>query len=186
MSKMLREQAALRAFEALLPTLPVREAARKAVEAADVFVAAFEGKPAPTGGGGHEAPAKGQAEAKAAPSVATDEDLDGPYGNPEVRFDPKRWKGPSYVGQKFSDCPSDYLECFADFADWLADKRRQEGDEKKAGYAARDASRARGWAKRNNGQGKPAAGQHRTTTADEEFGRMPPPDDAAAIDDIPF
>lgn len=186
MSKTLREQAALRAFEVFVATMPAGEAARKAVSAADVFVAAFEGKPAPTGGAGHEAPAKAQPEVTTH-EVASDADLDGPYGNPDVRFDPKRWKGPSYVGCKMSDCPSDYLECTADFADWLAKKRREEGDEKKAGYAARDAARARGWARRNDGTGKPVAGQHRTTSPAEEFGHGPPPDDGlSGVDDIPF
>jgi len=183
MSKTLREQAALRAFEVFLVSKPIGEAARRAVEAADVFVAAFEGKPAPTGGSAHEAPARPQAEA-VEHEVASDADLDGKYGDPEVRRDPKSWGGPSYVGCKFSQCPPEYLDKLAGLFDWQAKQDESKGDPR-AKWKRLDAGRARGWAKRNNGQGKPAAGQHRTTTADEEFGREPPPDDAA-IDDIPF
>ena len=87
----------------------------------------------------------------AAIEVASDADLDGKYGDPEIRRDPPRWDGPSYVGQKFSHCPADYLETLAGFYEWKATKDEAKGDEqskKYARYARQDAARARGWAKR--------------------------------------
>lgn len=87
--------------------------------------------------------------------IADDRELDSQYGNPEVRFDPKRWTGASYKGRKYSECPSDFLETLASFLDWSAGKDEASGDPelvKKAGYRRRDSSRARGWARRNAGK----------------------------------
>lgn len=91
--------------------------------------------------------------ASAAPSgeVASDSDLDGQFGNPEIRKDPPRWKGESYAGQHYSAAPAEYLESLAGFLIWCADRDEQTGDADKikyAGYKRRDAARARGWAKR--------------------------------------
>lgn len=86
--------------------------------------------------------------------VATDADLDGKYGNEPVRKDPPKWikdGGASYVGRRLSECPAEYLDAVASFADWRRGKDEQKGDEqgmKNAGYAARDAARARGHAAR--------------------------------------
>jgi hypothetical protein len=85
-------------------------------------------------------------------AVASDRDLDSQYGDPEVRFDPKRWTGESWKGAKFSECPPAFLECLAEFFDWSAGKDEASGDPdlvKKAGYRRKDAARARGWARRN-------------------------------------
>lgn len=90
-----------------------------------------------------------------APRVADDADLDGEWGAPAVRKDPKRWTGPSYVGKKYSECPSDYLLQLAGLLDWQAAKDKEKGDTdslKYAGYKERDAARARGWAARNKGK----------------------------------
>jgi hypothetical protein len=92
---------------------------------------------------------------KAPPPVADDADLDGEWGAPAVRKDPKRWTGASYVGKKYSECPSDYLLQLAGLLDWQAGKDEEKGDTdslKYAGYKRRDAARARGWAKRNAGK----------------------------------
>lgn len=91
-------------------------------------------------------------------AVAPDFDLDGQWGDPEVRKDSPQWiknGGASYVGRKFSECPSDYLEALAAFFDWKAGKDEATGEPEKlkyAGYARKDAARARGWAKRNKGK----------------------------------
>lgn len=96
-----------------------------------------------------------QTSAPAAPAVASDFDLDSQYGNPEVRKDSPQWLklgGASYVGRRFSECPADYLESLASFFEWKAGKDEAEGTPEKlkyAGYARKDAGRARGWAKRN-------------------------------------
>lgn len=95
--------------------------------------------------------------AKAAPTATgtfskksvTDEDLDGKYGNPEVRMVPSRWSGPDYKGWKFGDCPPEFLEEMAGMLDAIA--RKQAGDPAKAKFSdwsAKDAARARGWAER--------------------------------------
>lgn len=95
--------------------------------------------------------------AKAAPTATgtfskksvTDEDLDGKYGNPEVRMVPSRWTGLDYKGWKFGDCPPEFLEEMAGMLDAIA--RKQAGDPAKAKFSdwsAKDAARARGWAER--------------------------------------
>jgi hypothetical protein len=98
-------------------------------------------------------------------NIAPDSDLDSTYGNPLIKKDPPKWTGASYVGCNYADCPSDYLDSLAGFLDWKAGKDEEaartasgeEADKKRkyAGYARKDAARARGWAKRN--VGKPAA-----------------------------
>lgn len=83
--------------------------------------------------------------------VAPASDLDGEWGNPEVRKDPPRWDGPSFAGRKYSECPADFLESLAGFLDWAAGKDEETGDAQKlkyAGYKRKDAARARGWAAR--------------------------------------
>lgn len=97
--------------------------------------------------------------AEEGPRVASDAELDSGTGDPEVRKDPKRWKGDSYQGQRMSACPPDYLDTLADSCDWKADKDRDEAAgitdpaerAKKLGYsrgAAKEAALARGWARR--------------------------------------
>lgn len=96
--------------------------------------------------------------------VATDDELDGEWGNPEVRKDPpaKYWKKGtpaelldiSCVGMRFSDCPADYLEALAKYKEssaWVKEKNSPNDEQqmKYASYDRRDARRARGWALRN-------------------------------------
>lgn len=97
---------------------------------------------------------------QAAPTVATvasGHDLDGEYGNPEVRRDPKDWRGPSMVGRRFSDCPPEFLDMVAALNDWRARKDDEAGARGEVGtkgkpkdghFARLDAARARGWAAR--------------------------------------
>lgn len=47
--------------------------------------------------------------------------------DPEVRRDPPRWTGPSYVGQKYSHCPPDWLRAEAAFRCWKAEMADKEG-----------------------------------------------------------
>lgn len=79
--------------------------------------------------------------------VAPDSDLDGQYGDPQVKFSPKRWTGDNYKGSSFSACPPDFLDALAEALQWSSEHPKA-GKEKYAAYDARDASRARGWAKR--------------------------------------
>ena len=86
--------------------------------------------------------------------VASDRDLDGQYGDPEVRYTVSRWDGEQHKGQKFSECPADFLGALASLLDWTADQAEDENKMTNAGkpvapYRRMDAARARGWAKRN-------------------------------------
>lgn len=87
-------------------------------------------------------------------AVAPESELDSQYGNPLVRKDPKRWTesgGASCVGRKYAECPPDFLDALASLLEWQAGKDDEKGTPegtKYAGYARKDAARARGWAKR--------------------------------------
>lgn len=125
--------------------------------------------------------------AQGATPPADDADLDGPYGNPEIKFDPKRWSGQSFVGCRFSDCPPDYLETLAGYLDWqarVADEKNEmlNNGKPKSHYKRLDAARARGWARRNASKstGRPAAARPRPTTMNDPD--MPSIDG----DDLPF
>jgi len=91
-----------------------------------------------------------------APVVA---DIDGPYGDPDIRKDPspKHWSGASHAGKKMSQCPADYLNAFAKWKDACVYMKTKELDKltepqaiadttKYAGYDRKDAARARAWA----------------------------------------
>lgn len=114
-------------------------------------------------------------------TVASDEELDGRWGDPEVRYDPKRWTGDSYKGANYSRCPSAYLEELAGFLDWQADMDAKSGDPSKqkfVEYKRRDAARARGWAIRNR--------EKRADQGGLGFGDGDPSDDGEQFDDGRF
>lgn len=74
-------------------------------------------------------------------------DLDGAHGDPVVKAkDPRDWTGPSMQGQRFSQCPPEYLDLLASRYDYFASKDGAEPKDIK--YATLDAARARGWAAR--------------------------------------
>lgn len=94
-----------------------------------------------------------------APETAADPveavDLDGKYGDPEVRAkDPRDWTGEPMKGRRFSECPAEYLDLLAARFEFFAGR---EPDAKKANYNRLDAGRARGWAARKRNGWKPAA-----------------------------
>jgi hypothetical protein len=84
--------------------------------------------------------------------AASDEELDGQYGDPEIRRDPPKWEGPSYAGQHMSSVPDPtYLKKLAGFLLWQATKDEERGDDKSkknAWYSRQRASMALGWARR--------------------------------------
>ena len=89
--------------------------------------------------------------ADGAPKIASDADLDGKFGDPEIRArDPRDWTGPTMKGRKFSECPAEYLDLLAERLDYFAEKNAAgtEDEQKKARYQRLDAARARGWASR--------------------------------------
>lgn len=78
--------------------------------------------------------------------AASDADLDGPHGDPDIKAkSPRDWTGEAMTGRKFSECPPEYLDLLAERFDYF---NTREEDAKKRGYNARDAARARGWAAR--------------------------------------
>ena len=92
------------------------------------------------------APAKSEA-------VASDRDLDGKYGDPEVKFDPRDWSGDSCKGLHMSACPAEFLDLLAETFDYFAQKAEDAKEVTSSGkavapYKRADAARARGWAKR--------------------------------------
>jgi hypothetical protein len=95
------------------------------------------------------------AEANQPEEVASDSDLDGQYGNPEIKAkDPRDWTGEPMAGRRMSECPVAYLDMIAERSAYFA---QQETDPKKAKYKRLDAARARGWAKRiRDGKHTPA------------------------------
>lgn len=103
-------------------------------------------------------------------TVASDRDLDGQYGNPEVKAkSPRDWTGDSQQGKRFSECPPDYLVLVADRLDYFAEQNEEHAADqqapaeerqallKKAKYNRIDAARARGWAARLRGGWKAPA-----------------------------
>ena len=94
-----------------------------------------------------------QARAAAPKVVAADRDLDGKFGNPEVKFMPRDWTGPSFKGRRMSDCPPALLEMVAETFDYFASQAEAKDERTPKGkpvaeYKRQDAARARGWAKR--------------------------------------
>lgn len=94
------------------------------------------------------------------PAIADARDLDGKYGNPIIKFDPRDWAGDSFKNRSMSECPADYLDLVANAFEWFA-KKAQAADERTASgkpvadFKRKDAARARGWAKRIRGGWKP-------------------------------
>lgn len=92
---------------------------------------------------------------------ATDDELDGKYGDPTVRKDPtaRYWKGESHRGIRYSRCPPDFLDAMVRYklacsfmskknAETAEDPKKKADLQKYAGYDTRDASYAAGWARR--------------------------------------
>jgi len=89
------------------------------------------------------------------PEVASDRDLDSPYGDPVVRIGNLRdWTGEPMKGRKYSECPSEFLDILASTLEYFAGKSEANGDTLNNGrprcdYERKDAARARGWSRRN-------------------------------------
>lgn len=117
----------------------------------------------------------------ATPTLATDRDLDGKYGDPVVKFDPRDWTGRTCKGLHLSQCPAPFLDLLAETFDYFARKADADGtvtDKGKsvADYKRQDAARARGWAKRIR-DGKVKSGEAESSSdfdaePDDDFGRQ--------------
>ena len=101
-----------------------------------------------------------QSRATVTQAVATDEDLDGKYGNPVVKFMPRDWTGEDYKGRHMSELPAPLLDMVAKTYDYFAQRAEDNHEMTTTGkpvgpYKRLDAARARGWAKRvRDGKGR--------------------------------
>jgi len=141
------------------------------------------------------------------PGGDIDADIDGPRGDPEVRFMPKRWSGPDCKGRPFSACEPEFLDLLADAYEWFAQRDDESNAVDKNGgpkskWSRLDAARARAWSARlreQQGGGVAPAPRARTSAPsapaarrpsapDPGYGRPPAHDfgDATDNDDIPF
>lgn len=106
-------------------------------------------------------------------AMASDSDLDGPYGDEIIKKSPKRWLddgGADFAGCKMSECPPEFLRAFASLNDWMADRddaakktytNKKTGlDGPKSVFARKTAARARAWAKRNASMVQGASREH--------------------------
>jgi hypothetical protein len=126
--------------------------------------------------------------------IASDEDLDGKYGDPEVRRDPPRWSGESYAGRKYSETSPEFLDVMASFLDWAASQAEAKNEttasgQPRAPYLRRDAARARGWKARMLAGGAPRPAPRAEPARPRPAPPPPPPPaDEAYVgdDDIPF
>ena len=95
--------------------------------------------------------------------VASDRELDGQHGDPQVKIIPRDWTAGGVVkGQKMSLCPADFLDVFAETMDFFASRNdaNNEKDAKgrpKSHWDRQNAKLARGWARRIRDGWKPPA-----------------------------
>ena len=85
--------------------------------------------------------------------IAAASDLDGKYGDPILKFNPRNWTGPTFKERRFSECPPELLDMVADSLEYFGrkadeNKERTNSGKPKGDYNRADAARARGWAKR--------------------------------------
>ena len=138
------------------------------IERVEVRLGALEKTPRP-------APVQDVMTQMAAPledAIADDRDLDGPYGNPEIKRDPPRWTGTSFAGARFSDATPEYLESLAGFCEWKAresDKKNElaSNGKPRSQYLRKDAARARGWRRRILAGAQRTAPRPKPVAADE-------------------
>jgi hypothetical protein len=126
-------------------------------------------------------------------TVADDRDLDGKWGDPQVKFLPRDWTGDDYKNYRFSECPPALLDMLADAFDYFARKAEESGEtyngKPTAPYKRKNAARARGWAKRlRNGYKATAVDRQTGELLDEPAGEPAPMGGSEwpAEDEIPF
>jgi hypothetical protein len=93
---------------------------------------------------------------------ASDSDLDSQYGDEQIRFSPKSFRGPDYTGKRMSQCSPEFLEALAEAMTYAANNPKPDKLKYVAGNR-RSAARARGWSRRLRA------------------GVVPPPPDARAL-----
>lgn len=84
-------------------------------------------------------------------------DIDDPkWGDPEIRYVPKKWDGPSPLGQRMSQCSVRFLRFLASELESSARWKDSNGKEEHAEWDRRDAAKAAAWADRKEQQGEPS------------------------------
>lgn len=122
--------------------------------------------------------------------VDGDVDIDGPRGDPEVRFMPKRWSGADYKGQKFSSCDPEFLDMLADAYEWFAQRDDESGAVDKNGspkskWSRLDAARARAWSARLRGDSGAAPARSRgPAPSQSRRAPSPPPSNGRGAPDM--
>lgn len=87
------------------------------------------------------------------PDVADSAAMDGPYGDPVIKFTPRDWTGEPTNGLRLSECHPGALDLLAKAYDYFAQKNEAEGKLSTAGkpvapYDRKNAALCRGWAQR--------------------------------------
>ncbi len=96
----------------------------------------------------------------AAPSnVATEDEMNGMYGDPKSHFKPRDWTGPWSKGQFFSESQPELLDMLAPLYERFYEKKSADKDPK-AFYDRDNAKLARGWAARLRAGWKPKTPSH--------------------------
>jgi hypothetical protein len=109
-------------------------------------------------------------------AVASDVELTGPHGDPQIRMRVKDWSGPDMKGKRASQCPPEFLDLYADLLDWAAGKEEADPEKKRfAPLTRKDAARCRAHAKRKRDnpcplEGNPGAGGGGTAQGGDEWG----------------
>jgi hypothetical protein len=81
--------------------------------------------------------------------------IDDPkWGDPEIRYVPKKWDGPSPAGQRMSQCSVRFLDFLAGELARSADWKDNNGKAEHAEWDRRDAAKALAWAERKRSQGE--------------------------------
>ena len=86
-------------------------------------------------------------------------DIDNPkWGDPEIKYVPKKWDGPSPAGQRMSQCSVRFLDFLAGELERSAAWKENNGKAEHAEWDRRDAAKAKAWADRKRSKGE--AGLH--------------------------
>lgn len=135
----------------------------------------------------------GASSSSGATPPAPDAELDSERGDPEVKKDPKRWKGEPFAPRRMSLCSPEYLEAIAEAKDYSAGRNDADAagltgaeaatKKKYADYDRKDAGRARGWARRLRAKPAKCDGAHGGAACTDPGCYTRPPAEAAAGED---
>ena len=83
--------------------------------------------------------------------------IDDPrFGDPEIKYVPKKWDGPSPAGQRMSACSVRFLDFLSAELERSAAWKEGNGKAEQAEWDRRDAAKAAAWAARKKSQGEPS------------------------------